>query len=132
MGRLREHFRTTLLGTALLIQPAPSSAVTDDPIRLFASCAGRMSAVMEHQWLTDGPASEVSQRLRDGHLALLEAVVSSDDAATAMNWRIDAKGAQAALLTLATFGATPTVRDRARLQAEALVATCSALLLGQS
>lgn len=132
MGTLREHLRTTLLGTALLIQPAPSAALSDDPVRLFATCAGRMSAVMEHQWLTDGPASELSRTLRDGHLALLEASMTADQAAKALNWRVEAKAAQAALLSLAAFGPDPTARQRAYARAQALVADCSALLLGQS
>lgn len=132
MGTLREHLRTTLLGTALLIQPAPSPAFTDDPVRLFATCTGRMSAVMEHQWLTEGPASELSQALRDGHLALLEASMTADQAAEALNWRVEAKAAQAELLSLAAFGPDPAARQRAAARAEALIAACSALLLGQS
>lgn len=132
MGRLRDHLRTTLLGTALLTQPAPSLALTDDPAHLFATCTGRMSAVMEHQWLTDGPASEITQALRDGHLALLEASLTADQAEDALNWRIEAKAAQAALLSLATFGPDPATRLRASLRAEELVSACSALLLGQS
>jgi hypothetical protein len=132
MGTLREHLRTTLLGTALLIQPAPSFTLTDDPVRIFATCAGRMSAVMEHQWLTDGPGSEETKLLRDAHLALLEATASPEMTGLALNWRIDAKVAQANLLNLASFGPHPTARRLAHLQAERLTEACTALLLGQS
>ncbi len=37
---------------------AASFAPVDNQLLQFATCAGRLSALMEHQWLIDGPASE--------------------------------------------------------------------------
>jgi len=134
MGALRTYLRSTLLGIALLTQPAPSPALSEDqgPAYFFATCAGRMSAVMEHQWLTDGPASEPTRSLRDAHLALLDASTLPGQAASVLNLSIEATAAQAALLSLATFDPDPDTRLRARLRAEALVVACTALLLDQS
>ena len=90
----------------------PAAADTAAPLRSFAICAGRLSAVMEHQWLNDGPGSEVTARSRDAMLDLVEAVLPPEQAATALHWRIEAKAAQKALLTRATFTQDPIAARR--------------------
>jgi hypothetical protein len=58
---------------------------TADPLlRDFSVCAGRFSALVAHQWLVDGPASEGTARQRDAMLALVEAVTSPDAAPAVM------------------------------------------------
>ena len=53
MARGLETFLAVLVLGAL---PAPGAA--DPLLREFAVCAGRLSAVMEDQWMFDGPGSE--------------------------------------------------------------------------
>jgi hypothetical protein len=106
---------------------ASSSATADPLLRQFSLCAGRLSALMEHQWLVDGPASETTSRQRDAMLALVEAVLPPDQATRAMEWRIEAKVAQAALLNRASFAKDPVAEARA----DTLVQQCLALV-GQS
>ena len=101
--------------------------MADPLLREFAICTGRYSALVEHQWLVDGPASEVSARQRDNLWALAEAVVGPGQAATAMNWRIEAKVAQKALLDRAWFAA-----DRAAERRSAQLLQGCADLIGQS
>lgn len=96
-------------------------------LRDFAVCAGRFSALVEHQWLVDGPASEASARQRDSLLSLIEAVAGPDETGAAMAWRIDAKVSQKQLLDRAWFAgdAAAEVRSAQLLQA-------CADLIGQS
>lgn len=106
---------------------AGSPATADPLLRTFSVCAGRLSAVMEHQWLTDGPASEGTARSRAAMLSLVESVLPPDQAPRALHWQIEAKVAQAALLTRATFAGDPVAARRA----DQLVAECLGLI-GQS
>lgn len=82
---------------------------------------------MEHQWLVDGPASEATARSREAMLALVDAVAPQGQAARVMGWRIEAKAAQAGLLTRATFGLDRVAKQRA----DDLIGQCLALI-GQS
>ena len=82
---------------------------------------------MEHQWLTDGPSSEHTAQSRETMLSLVEAVMPAGDAAAVMHMRIEAKAAQAALLSRARFGQDPV----AARQADRLIGGCLGLL-GQS
>lgn len=129
MGALKTLCET--IPVCLAIQAlAPTASGQTDPafdLRTFTVCAGRLSALMEHQWLVDGPASEATARSREAMLALVDAVAPKGDAARVIGWRIEAKVAHAALLTRATFG-----RDRlAKQRADDLIRHCLALI-GQS
>ncbi|SIS99923.1 hypothetical protein SAMN05421774_10413 [Gemmobacter megaterium] len=91
----------------------------------FASCAGRLSALMEHQWLMDPAASDRTDGLRRQVLELLAAVAQDRPAAqAAMMLRIETKAAHAALLSAATFGANAAASDQARR----LERACTSLL----
>lgn len=92
-------------------------AMTDPLLREFAVCAGRYSALVEHQWLVDGPASEATARQRDSLVSLVDAVARPEETERAMAWRIAAKVSQKRLL------------DRAYLAGDAVAETRSAQLL---
>jgi hypothetical protein len=111
--------------TAMLLGFGGCGPASADPLlREFAVCAGRYSALVEHQWLVDGPASEVSADTRDSLLALVEAVEAPGMAATVMGWRIEAKAGQRALLQRAAFA-----RDaEAGKRASELLQACAALV----
>jgi hypothetical protein len=123
MARGLETFLAALAVGLLACSPASA----DPLLRQFSLCAGRLSAVMEHQWLIDGPASETTARQRDAMLALVEALLTPEEAPRAMQWRIEAKVAQAALLNRASFAKDPVAEARA----EDLMQQCLALM-GQS
>ncbi|MCU0909031.1 MAG: hypothetical protein MUF73_16695 [Rhodobacteraceae bacterium] len=101
-----------------------------DLLRLFATCTGRLSALMEHQRLFDGPGSEVTARLRDDLAdlagALAGAVPDLPDH-QAMAWRVEAKAAAAGLFAQGAFGQADR-RAQAQEMAAARVAECRALL----
>jgi len=94
---------------------------------VFAECAGRFSAQMEHAWLlgVDGHISEARRR----HMVTLIDAIGPQPGVTAQDilaFRIEAKMAHAALLTRVTFGQ----EARARGLAARYIARCAALLPG--
>ncbi len=104
-----------------------SSATADPLLRDFAVCAGRFSALVEYQWLVDGPASEASARQRDSLLSLVDAVAGPEGAKVAMAWRIDAKVSHKRLLDRAYFADDTQAAERSAQ----LLQAC-ADLIGQS
>lgn len=112
------------LGGALLAAPAGAQPVE----RALAACAGRLSALTEFQWLTDGPASDATARERDAMVTLAEAAAAPGMQVQLMDWRITAKAAQAALLRQAAFGRDPL--GVAARRSDELIAGCRAMVLG--
>jgi hypothetical protein len=112
-----------------LFQAPPIFAQSAD-LRLFATCAGRLSALMEHQWLLSDPASDQTARQRDSMLSLVLAMTGPQDAARALNWRIEAKAAQASLLAHARFATNDATAARSAQRSDDLLAMCRSLLLG--
>ena len=96
---------------------APARANDHQHLRTFATCAGRLSAVMEYQWMFDGPASERTKLQRAVVLDLIAAVIEPEQGRDVLHWRISAKQAQSALLTRATFN--DEVDDAAWAQTQA-------------
>jgi hypothetical protein len=129
MGAMKTHIRHLVICLMMFSQAAPAFALGNGSAALhqFAVCAGRFSALMEHQWLVDGPASEQTALHRAAMLSLVEAVQGDGDAKQAMHWRITAKVAQAGLLSRAHF-AQDAVAAR---QSDALLQGCRDLI-GQS
>ncbi len=130
MGRLKTRLCRVALCLTLLSQaPAVDARTLFDPLPIFAACTGRLSAVMEFQWLVQDPRSDATQTRRDQMAELLEAVTAPEDRVRAMSLRIEAKVAEAALLRVARFGRDRQVADWAMARAERLVAECQALVI---
>ena len=119
--------------TCLLLPPAcraaPQAVALPDAPRLLADCTGRLSALLEHQWLMAAPEARETEDLRARTLALLAAATDPEPAPkithALLAARIEAKAAQAALLARATFG-PPSPRAARRARSE--IARCRALL----
>jgi hypothetical protein len=130
--------RTTLAVLLMAALPAWAGGLPLSPaqrLEAFATCAGRLSAMVEHQWLVAPDASEATEAQRDGFGDLVDAVLPDALAwgvprEMAMHWRVAAKAAQRELLTLATFGTDPDRAARARGLADARLAECDGLLIG--
>lgn len=116
-------------GLTALFQAPPVFAQSAD-LRLFATCAGRLSALMEHQWLLSDPASDQTARQRESMLSLVAAMAGPEDATRALNWRIEAKAAQASLLARARFGTNEATAAHSAQRSDDLLAMCQSLLLG--
>jgi hypothetical protein len=133
MGGLKTFLRMPVLLVALLIAafpPAPALAADRPGLRLFAHCAGRLSALVEDQWMFDGPASERTAAELRAMAGLVDAVMPDGAGPEVLSWRINAKEAYRALLTSARMADSPDRRTRAGLRAEALIAECRSLMLG--
>ncbi|SLN25905.1 hypothetical protein PSA7680_01119 [Pseudoruegeria aquimaris] len=127
--------RTSLVSAVLVLlaraTPAPAfQATPDQQLRFFATCAGRLSAQMEHQWMFDGAASEITMAHRDSVIDILDALMPPERGRDVLAMRIEAKMAHAALLTRATFNDDTEDAAWAKATAVRLAAECEALLLG--
>ena len=98
--------------------------------RVFAGCAGRFSAEMEHAWLMGDSESDALQAQRSAFVSLLEAATPEGQERSILSYRIDTKLAHASLLTLATFTDDEQQAQTARSLAQQHLAQCRTLLLG--
>jgi hypothetical protein len=118
----------TLLAVFVLgVVPAPGAA--DPLLRDFAVCAGRLSAIMEDQWMFDGPGSERTQAELVAMVSLIDASMPQGAGREVLAWRIDAKVAHRALLHQARFVPDQRLAKTATARAEALAAECRAMVL---
>ena len=113
-----------------MLGSAAGPGAADPLLRDFAVCAGRLSAVMEDQWMFDGPGSERTAEELAAVVSLIEATMPADAGRTVMAWRIDAKVAQRGLLHQARFARNARLAKAAAARAEALAAGCRDLLFG--
>ncbi|MBY6005452.1 hypothetical protein KUV62_16120 [Salipiger bermudensis] len=119
------------LSVASVADAAP--AQTAERVRLFASCAGRLSATIEHGWLTNIGDGRTEQRQRRGFEDLIAAILPDAHAAgldgpRILHQRIAAKFAQAQLLHTASFHRDTRRAAHARELAERELARCTAIL----
>lgn len=129
MCSLKTLRRATLLVLLGSLQAPDAFAQTAD-LRTFATCAGRLSALMEHQWLLSDPAADITARQRAAMLSLVAALGEPEQEGAALAWRIEAKAAQADLLTRARFGTNETTAAQAARRSDELLGLCRSLLLG--
>lgn len=129
MGVLRTSLWIALAGHSVL-SAMPATAAPEDDLRRFAICTGRLSATMEQQWLVSDPASDQTRGQRDAMWSLVEALMPAGSESRVMAWRIEAKVAQAVLLTQARFGTDARAAGHAGARAEALMRSCTSALLG--
>lgn len=109
-----------------------ATSVQADSDRLwqtFATCAGRLSAEMEHRWLLVEPVDEITAQ-RAALIDILDAVQPTGQGSEVLSWRVAAKMAHAALLTRATFGHDADDIAWTRTRIDAQLAECTGLLLG--
>jgi len=116
MGQMRHLF-------CLYLMLAAGMAHGDD-LKTFALCTGRLSALMEHQWLMQDAGADRTRAQRDAFADLITAVAAPSQIRRSMALRIEAKAATAAALQAADFGNQPFARTRVQAQ----IKTCLRLL----
>ena len=117
------------LAVLLFVVPMPGRATDDPLVSVFASCAGRFSAEMEHAWLMQDAGSPQIENRRRQFIDLLNATVPLDQRRDALNLRIDAKVAHALLLSQAAFSVEADRSEWAVRRARSEIAYCTGLLL---
>ena len=124
------RIKTGLSGAlSALILASPASAF-GDLWPVFAQCAGRYSAELEHAWLMGDRDAAMPEERRAYFIALVEGAMPVGAGSEALDHRISAKFAQAALLQSAAFDESAEARDRAADVARAHIQSCGRLLLG--
>lgn len=80
----------------------------------------------------DGPASEQTEILRNNMIELLDAALahSTLPGTDVLGWRIDAKHAQARLLTQAKFATDPRMAQQGQKLSLQYLRDCQTLILG--
>ena len=129
MSRLLRKIQAVLRVIALaLALPLPAFATPSDLTLQFATCTGRLSALMEFQWLL-GQDGEQARAERDAMVSLLEAVMAPEHARQTLARRIEAKYAQSVLMTRAHFNDDAADAAWAADRADVEIGTCRALIL---
>ena len=105
------------------------AAARDDLLLVFAGCAGRISAEMEHAWLLRDGRADALEGQRRRFVSLLEAIMPPDRAREVLSRRVEVKLAHAATLTTASFGTNLRMSELARHQAARQVQSCQTMLL---
>ena len=121
--------------TSVLLFCAASSATAfttsaDDQLMFFATCAGRLSATMEHQWVYDTASADTTSAQRTEMIDLVSAVMPAESGRDVLSARIAAKHAQAGLLTRATLSWDTSEAEWAQARASALLSECTSVLIG--
>ena len=109
--------------------PAAAFENTLDPqLQFFASCAGRLSATMEHQWNYDTTSAERTRTHRSHMIDLVSAAMPPDAGRDVLLVRVEAKHAQARLLRRAAINRDPDDANWAQARANALLQDCTSVL----
>lgn len=125
------RFLRPVLAALLVFAPLTSQAQNmgeNAQLHTFATCAGRLSAVVEYEWLAQGAPSAEAQKYHDDVIALVAAIISEDQSRSVLQWRRSAKQAQFDLL-LRTETPNPDDAAWAANRARQLTQECTALLL---
>ncbi|MCF2904333.1 hypothetical protein L0666_04990 [Octadecabacter sp. CECT 8868] len=125
MGGIKTYTPIGLMAFFALTAPAPTSADIENPLHYFASCTGRLSAQMEHEWLLSDENAEQTEDQRAAMIDLLFATMEPDEGRQVLAWRIEAKSAHAGLLTRATFREDTWAAQRA----VQMVRACTAIMM---
>lgn len=125
MGILKTFSLSVVCGLSF----APPASSEPWLVTETAICAGRLSAELQHKWLTQDRDADETQAARDAMLSRLEALKGAHDAAL-LAVRIEAKHAHAALLQQASFSGNAAQARWAATQARRQAATCKRLVQG--
>jgi len=124
MGALR----TLAICCAAALPAAAGAGMLPGIVATFATCTGRLSAQMEHEWLMGGHDEAIASQ-RAAMAELLVSITPAGAGRDALAARIEAKMAHASLLTRATFNRDAEDAAWASARAEAEIAACQGLLL---
>ncbi|MBF9032056.1 hypothetical protein HKCCE3408_16785 [Rhodobacterales bacterium HKCCE3408] len=129
MGNIAHILPAALLAALISTGDAPAGSAADtpdDPLRFFATCAGRLNSELSYQWTLSDPAADRTEALLDATADIVAALTTEDRAVQARAWSIEARAAHGALLSRAVFQGDAWAADRAAT----LVTGCVAYILG--
>ncbi len=111
-------------------QPAHADdASFNDPARLFPTCAGRLYALMEHQWTVDPKQAEITQTSYIQFNDLAAAIVTPQNGTEIRNLRVQSRVSFRNLLERDYFGTDTDNKTWATQRISYLIGECKELLL---
>jgi len=116
----------------LMLATSPAAAFTnsaDQQLQFFATCAGRLSALMEHQWTYDLASVDATTAQRSEMIDLVFAVMPKDEGRAVLLMQVEAKHAQARLLRRAATNRDPGDARWAQSRSEDLMGECTSVLM---
>lgn len=114
------------------LHSAPVAALTasaEHQLSFLAGCAGRLSAIMEHQWTHDADAAVRTDGYRAEFVDLVAAITPSDRIPEVRLMRGQAKTAQARLLRRSVATRDPDDARWAQSRVAAMMRECTSVLL---
>jgi len=124
------RMRSLLCLLLMLGQPSLAQVNTaEGQLRMFANCAGRLTAQLEHQWLLQSENADQIERQRTEIVMILQSMVTRDRGRDVLSWRTEARAAQRALLNRASFAADKSDASWAADKAESYLLECTGFLL---
>ena len=116
-----------------MLAAAPKPALAyDDLLDIFAECAGRYSAELEHQWLMGDPTSEQTELERAQILDVMFALMDPErDASVTLARRLEAKFAHSRLLQRAAFDPDQDSAVWAQGRSRNEIRRCASLVLAE-
>lgn len=121
--------KTISLSLVAMVIVTPSARADAGLVAETATCAGRLSAEVQHKWLMQAEDAIDTQRALEAMLLRLEALTGAQDTA-ALSLRIKAKHAHAMLLQRASFSHDVAQANRAASHARHLITQCERLVQG--
>lgn len=123
-----------LFALAILLGLASSPTVAmdgyaDDPLPLFATCAGRMYAATEHHWVMSSQDASETEALYHHFVDLIDAVKSPDSGSDILTYQIEARAAFRKLLSTAEFSAKDSHKKWLDQRITQMISDCQSLLL---
>ncbi|MFD0980782.1 hypothetical protein [Tropicimonas aquimaris] len=105
------------------------AAPAGEMVRVFASCVGRLSAEMQHQWLVSDPRADQTEAERAAMIDLLEAAMPEEAGRDVLQERTAARQAHSALLSQALFHSDRRLAEWSRRRAASEIDYCRGLAL---
>lgn len=111
------------------VQASAQPPILDDTTSFFATCAGRMYALMEHQWTVDPAQSEKTQASHMQFASLIDAVTTPAIGPIILSKRVNARLSFRNLLERSYFNDDPQTKHWAQSRVLQMTQECNALLL---
>lgn len=133
--RLQVLFFVLLAAQGAVVSASSFPSSPSERVQVFATCAGRYSALAEHQRFFDGAASERAQETQRVFEELLEATLPAAidwgmPGRQALTWRVSAKVATSQLLHSSTFSPDDRHKAIAQEAAQGHLKECEGLVFG--
>lgn len=119
-----------LISLQLAASPAVASTTQfSDPTRQFATCAGRMFALLEHHWLISPEKADETQAVHAHFADLIDATMTPDRSSEILATRVEARISFRKMLEASRFNTKTDQQIWAQQRVDHLISECRSMLL---